>query len=318
MIFWILSGVWTVIVIGSHYFDPRILGSIGSSEVAYPYAIGLPVYFVGLVVPYLLCGINIIDQWNRRPVLLFGKYVDTKGPGFCWVDPAFHTMLEDVLVNDEVQPLVVENVQTHDNVPIAFSVVLTSRVVNAEKFTVEVDDGDDALQQRALATVTECVGNTELDKILHDRSTLNEKIKSELQNRVTKWGIEVGAVELKDINITDEAIERAIAGKAKATKEAEAELARADMQLKIAQKLKLAVDTFDENTWRLKGMENILELCRSANNNTVIIPTELAQVFAQFTGAKKSNKFEDFIVLYTERSQTLTSNSRGSFFLYKN
>ena len=186
---------------------------------------------------------------------------------------------------DVVQELNVQNVQTHDNVPIAFNLVLTSRVVDAEKNTVEVDEAEASTQQRALSTVTECVGNTELDKILHDRAKLSVDIQTALQERVGGWGVKVIAVELKDIKITDQSIEQAIAQKAKAGKEAEAELVRAEMQLKITEKLKEAADAFDEKTWRLKGMEVMLELCRSANNNTVIIPAELAKVFAQVTGA---------------------------------
>jgi regulator of protease activity HflC (stomatin/prohibitin superfamily) len=213
--------------------------------------------------------------------MLFGVYKGTRGPGFCWIEPAFHNVLDDVFVTDQVTRLRVENVQTKDNVPIAFYFLLTTRVKDVEKNTVEVYDADDACIQRALSTVTEQVGNTDLDGILHNRDALYDNIKKSLQDRVNNWGIEVGAVELKDIKITDTAIEQAIAMKAKAGKEAEGELARARMQKQIAEALKEAADTFDEKTMWLKGVEVLLELCRSANNNTVIIPNGIVETLAR-------------------------------------
>jgi hypothetical protein len=46
-------------------------------------------------------------------------------------------------------------------------------------------------------------------------------------------GLTVRAVELKDFRVADESIARSIAMKARAMKEAQAELARAEMQAEI-------------------------------------------------------------------------------------
>ncbi len=291
--FWISAAVWTLVFILSHLLggDSSTVTSKYIPDTKTSWSIpemNVVLYFFGLFVAYIVTGINVIEQWNRRPVLFLGKYVATKGPGFCWIEPALHKTLEDVLVIDDTLQLNVANVQTHDNVPIAFNLVLTDRVINAEKYIVEVADADDSIQQRALATVTECVGNTELDNILHDRTKLNQEIQRSLQTRVGNWGVQIIAVELKDIKITDPQIEQAIAQKAKAGKEAEAELVRAEMQLQITKKLKAAAAEMDESTWRLKGIEAMLELCRSASNNTVIIPNDIVQSLATLMPKSKT------------------------------
>lgn len=246
-----------------------------------------------LALVWLLCGINIVNEWERRPILRFGRYVRTLGPGFSWTEPFTHRRLEDVAINESVWQLEVSNVQTHDNVPIAFRLILTSKVDenNVQKYVVIVTDGDDAVEQRTLSTVSECVSRSELDEILHDRETLYNDITTLLQERISHWGIHILAVEFQDIRITDASIEQAISMKARASKEAEAELARARMQAQIAEELKKAAALYDADAKWLKGTETLLELCRSAENNTVLVPTDLLDGLARAGLSKVQETF---------------------------
>jgi regulator of protease activity HflC (stomatin/prohibitin superfamily) len=239
--------------------------------------IGLVGYLLGLAICYLLGGINVVREWERRPIMLFGRYVKTIGPGLAWVDPIFHRRLDDVSVRDVVSELRIGGVQTHDNVPISFNLIMTTRVGDEriKDFVVQVASGYEATRQRALASVTEIVGNHELDAILHDRGKFYAEVRDSLQTKVEGWGVIVKAVELKDLQITDEQIQQAIAMKARAGKEADAELVRAAMQLHIAGKLVEAAAALTPDAWRLKELEVLVELTRSAQNNTILVPTTL-------------------------------------------
>ncbi|MDP1719017.1 MAG: SPFH domain-containing protein [bacterium] len=273
--FWLLSAVWAGL-----YF---VVTWVAGPRLGWPTFWALPVCLAGFPVIYFLAGVNIINEWNRRPVLLFGKYSKTAGPGFCWVDPAFHTVLGDLAVQDVVNELRVENVQTHDNVRLHIVGVLTVRLHpdNVKKCVVEVSDVQSAMMQRAISAITEVVGLNSLDYMLHHRLEFSVKAKESLQAKIESWGLDVRALEIKDFKIADSDIEKSIAMKARAVKEAEAELTRAEMQLQIANKLKEAAGAFDEPTWRLKGLETLIELCRSANNNTVLIPSDVMSVLAK-------------------------------------
>lgn len=244
-------------------------------------------------VIYLISGIYIVDQWNRVPVKRFGKYVRTLGPGFSWMEPFSTSSIDTISIKDNVDDLhecldytSLPSVQTHDNVPVTFRTLLTYRIKEARvaDFVLTVEDDYESLWKRALTIISEYVSNTELDSILHDRQALYTKVKAALQVAVEDWGVEIIAVELKDVTIADQSIQEAIAMKARAQKEAEAELTRAKMQREIAEQLKLASHTYDEAAWKLKGFETLLELCRSAENNTVMIPTDLVQGLAKVLG----------------------------------
>jgi regulator of protease activity HflC (stomatin/prohibitin superfamily) len=278
-VFWLGIVAWTVLSLALH--------SIAASGGVGVPAIGLPGYLGGLAVIYGLCGINVVREWLRRPVLLFGRYVKTIGPGLAWVDPVFHRCLADVAVRDVVNELRIGGVQTHDNVPISFNLIMTTRVDEArvKDFVVQVAGGYEATRQRALASVTEVVGNHELDAILHNRGKFYTEVRESLQEKVADWGVKVKAVELKDIQITDEQIQQAIAMKARAGKEADAELVRATMQLQIAAKLVQAAAALTPDAWRLKELEVLVELTRSAQNNSILIPTSLLRGFENLSTA---------------------------------
>jgi regulator of protease activity HflC (stomatin/prohibitin superfamily) len=271
MFFWPASILWTLIAFLLHLLAASPGVGPGLPE------LGLFVYLGGLVLLYAVAGINMVKEWMRRPITLFGRYDRTVGPGLVWVDPIFHRRLGDVSVRDWVTELRIGGVQTHDNVPISFNLIMTTRVDEARvrDYTVEVSSGYEATRQRALASVTEIVGNHELDGILHDRARFYVEVRDSLARKVADWGVLVKAVELKDLQITDAQIQQAIAMKARAGKEADAELVRAAMQLHIAGKLVEAAAALTPDAWRLKELEVLVELTRSAQNNTLLIPTTL-------------------------------------------
>jgi regulator of protease activity HflC (stomatin/prohibitin superfamily) len=248
-----------------------------------PNIIPLSIYAMALVAWYLLSWINVVNEWNRRPVMFFGRYVRTLGPGISLVEPLTHTILHDVSVQDVVTVVVVNAMQTKDNVGISLTGVLTHRINmgRVKESIVEVEDVDESTHQRALSTLTDVGATTELDKFLEHRDQFCIKIQTMLGERVRSWGVDIKAFELKAFKINDEAVEQAIAMKARAEKEGAAELVRAEYQDKIATALNTAAKEYtDDGRW-LKGIETLLELCRSANNNTVIIPSSLTDAMAK-------------------------------------
>jgi len=241
------------------------------------------VFVIGVAVLYLLHCIHIIKEWNRRPFLFFGKYFQTAGPGFYYIDPLLFTALDDVSVQDVVTQVEAENIQTKDNVGVNISGQLTYRI-DAERVkdaVVEVENIYESLDMRALSTLTDEAGKIDLSSFLEHRDKFCKTVKEALESRVSNWGVTLQAFELTSFQIADKEIAQAIAMKARAEKEGEAELARAKIQKKVAEALNEAAAVFDEQGRWLKGMEVLVELTRSANNNTILVPTDLTSVLAK-------------------------------------
>lgn len=242
------------------------------------------VLVMGLAVAYLISGVNIINEWDRRGVMRLGKYVRTAGPGFAWIDPVLHKTLTDRTIRDTVKKIEIEHLQTHDNVPIALKMVLTWKHSDVKASIVNVLYSESALEERAFAAVTHAVGECQLDELMHKRGALQGQIATTLQAAVSGWGMDIIAVQVKDLQITDEAIGEAISMKARASKEADAELVRAKMQLQIAEHLNAAAKEYTADGKWLKGLETITELTRSAENNTVLVPTSMIEMLSGARG----------------------------------
>lgn len=244
---------------------------------------------------YVLSGINIVDQWERKPLTRWGKYIGTLEGGVYWREPFSTKVIDTISVRDKIEDIYTEldfanlpTVQTHDNVPVSFGVLITYRVIDAMKFVLNVENDYESLWNRSNTITSEFIGNTELDSILHDRQSLYAKILAALQAAVQEWGIQMIAVELRNVKIADEGIQEAISQKARAQKEGEAELTRAKAQLAIAQQLEEAAAVYTDASWKLKGLDLLGDLCRTGNNNTIVIPSDLVQGLAKVIGKPDS------------------------------
>jgi regulator of protease activity HflC (stomatin/prohibitin superfamily) len=266
----VLSGLVTIgaMVIAQNVITP--------SQVANPVP---TIYFLVAACLWYAAGwVNTIKEWKRRPVMLFGRYKYTAGPGLTFIEPLFYTTLTDVTVQEVTKMVSAKGVQTKDNVSVGLTAVLTYRINPAKvrDAVVEVSNVEQAIMNRALAVLTDVPATMDLDGLLEHREQLGTKLVEKLAGRLKGWGVEVIAYELQAFKINDVQIEQAIAMRARAQKEAEAELARANMQEQIAGSLNKAAATLTPEGWRLKGIETFLEAVRG-QNNTILIPASLAE-----------------------------------------
>jgi regulator of protease activity HflC (stomatin/prohibitin superfamily) len=244
-----------------------------------------------IALAYLKKGVVIVKQWERVPVTRLGRYVGTLEPGLSWIEPLTSRRLNARLVQDVVYSLLVPAVLTHDNVPVELTIAVTRYIAPEQvpQTVLAVAEYRAAEDQRALSTVAELVGRRPIDYIFDKRVEFCEEIRATLQDRVRTWGLTIRAVELKDFRVVDESIARSIAMKARAVKEAQAELARAEMQAEIVERLNKAAADLQPAGWRLKTLEVLVELTRSAQNNTILIPANLTE-FAEVLSAWRNSK----------------------------
>lgn len=250
-----------------------------------PGMLGIGTFLIAAIALYLVNWVHAVNEWDRRPVLRFGKYIKEVGPGLAFVEPLFYTTLEDIPVQDVVKEVKIPHVQTKDNVNVDITALLTYRVTDVRKAVVEVEDVRSAVPNRAITTANDIASGVDLTHLLESRAQFGTDVVKEVGVRVNSWGVSVKALEIQALNINDKEVAQAIAMKARAQKEADAELTRANMQLQIAGALDKAAKAYTpEGRW-LKGMEVLVELCRSANNNTMLIPTDLQSAIAPLATA---------------------------------
>ena len=200
-----------------------------------PWLHPLLVMLTAAVVVILLGSIRMAQEYQRAVIFLLGRVVGTRGPGLFlklpFIERAVLVDLRTITTQLETQETV-----TSDGVPVKVNAVVWYHAVNAARTIIAVLDWHEAVRQAALTALRDTIGQSELDHLLKDRLNANIDLKNLLSAAVEKWGVEIAAVELKDLDIPEN-MQRAIAKEAEAIREKRARIIKADGELEAASKL---------------------------------------------------------------------------------
>jgi regulator of protease activity HflC (stomatin/prohibitin superfamily) len=140
-------------------------------------------------------GVRIVTQYERGVVFRLGKVrPQIKQPGLRLILPLIDIM-HKVSLRVVTLPIESQQIITKDNVSIGVSAVAYYQVQDPTKSIVEIENVTNATYQIAQTTVRNIVGQSSLDEVLSDTSTINEKIKKILESSTEKWGIFVNTVD---------------------------------------------------------------------------------------------------------------------------
>jgi regulator of protease activity HflC (stomatin/prohibitin superfamily) len=122
--------------------------------------------------------------------------------------------------------------------------------------------------------------------MLKDRVSINQRLQQLLREASIKWGVEIDAVEVKDVDIPEQ-MQRAIAKEAEAIREKRARIIRAEGELEAAAKLSQAAQTIGNvpAALELRRLQTLTEI--GVEHNTTIVamlPVELLHAARKFAG----------------------------------
>ena len=196
---------------------------------------------LGIVVAYLLGGLRVLREYERGVYFFLGRLWGAKGPGLIFLPPLFARM-QKVSLRVVAMDIPPQDVITRDNISIKVNAVLYMKVRDAVRAVNEVENYLYATSQLAQTTLRSVLGETELDELLMNREKINTILKTIIDQRTEAWGIEVSAVEVKDVDLPPE-MKRAIARQAEAERERRARVIVADAELQASHKLAEAART---------------------------------------------------------------------------
>src|SRR5438309_8542878 len=190
---------------------------------------------LAIVGVYLFSGLRVLREYERAVYFFLGRSWGAKGPGLIYLPPLFAKMQRVSLrvVALDVPP---QDVITRDNISIKVTAVLYMRVREPVKAVIGVENYLYATSQLAQTTLRPVPGETELDELLMNREKINDILKNIIEKRTEDWGVEVSAVEVKDVDLPPE-MKRAIARQAEAERERRAKVINAEGALQASEKL---------------------------------------------------------------------------------
>ena len=234
------------------------------------------------IVGYGFFSLRILKQYERGVVFFLGKYTATKGPGLAFVPLGFAQMKRVSLriVAMDIPP---QDVITRDNISAKVNAVLYFRVLEPSLAIIEIQDYLYATGQMAQTTLLSVLGQVELDELLADRRKVNDILKQIIDERTDFWGIEVSAVEIKDV-LLPEGMRRAIARQAEAERERRAKVISAQGELQASETLAQAARMLQSQpaSLQLRYLQTLTEIAAENNSTTIFpIPIDLFKVFFQ-------------------------------------
>ena len=244
---------------------------------------------VGLIVLtalFLWSAIKILPEYERGVVFFLGRFQKVKGPGLIILIPMIQTMTRVSLrtVTLDVPP---QEVITRDNVSVRVNAVVYFRVMDPENAIISVENYLYATSQLAQTTLRSICGQVELDALLIERERLNKQIQEILDRQTDPWGVKVGVVEIKAIDLPEE-MKRAMAKQAEAEREKRAKIIHAEGEYDASKMILDAANLLGENpiSLQLRYLQTLTEVAAEKNSTTIFpLPLDLLQPFVDLAKA---------------------------------
>lgn len=233
-----------------------------------------------IVIVFLLSGIKVVKQYERRVVFTLGKFSGILSPWLKFVVPIIQTTTT-VDIREKAVDVPSQEAMTKDNVSCSINAVIYYRVKEdqVDRSVINVKYLDYAMTQFAQTTMRNIVGKFELDELLAKRDEASMEIKAIVDEKSDSRGIDVLSVEIKDINIPDD-LKRTIGKQAEAEREKRAKIITSEGELASAENLKKAAELLGTapGALHLRTLQSINDISSDQSNTTVwMIPIEIMQ-----------------------------------------
>ncbi|OGU00940.1 MAG: hypothetical protein A2W29_08225 [Gemmatimonadetes bacterium RBG_16_66_8] len=237
---------------------------------------------LAVVVTYAFSSLRVLKQYERGVTFFLGKYWGTKGPGLVFI-PTLFSKMERVSLRIVAMDIPPQDVITRDNVSIKVNAVLYMRVKNPDLAVIQIENYLFDTSQLAQTTLRSVLGEVELDELLADREKINGILKQIVDQRTEPWGIEVSAVEVKDVDLPPE-MKRAMARQAESERERRAKVIAAEGEYQASGKLADAARVISTQpaALQLRYLQTLVEIATENNSTTVFpIPIDLLTPFIE-------------------------------------
>jgi len=238
----------------------------------------------GIIILIILgLSIRIVKQYEKGVVFRLGKVIGVREPGLRLIIPVVDRMVK-VSLRIVTMPIPSQNIITQDNVSIDVAAVAYFKVIDAYKAVVAIENYNGAVNQIAQTTMRNVIGQFLLDDVLSSTTRINEKIKEIIDKHSEPWGVQITAVEIKDIRLP-ETMQRAMARQAEAERDKRAKIIASEGEFLSASKLGEAADVIAAHpvALQLRNLQVLNEIA-SEKNSTIIFP---AQFMATINDIKK-------------------------------
>src|SRR3954452_20262336 len=230
------------------------------------------------LVASLFTGARVLKEYERAVIFRLGRARKRlAGPGLTLLLPFGIDRPRVIDTRTKAIQIPPQDVITRDNISISVDAVVYATVASPQHAILEVEEYWPATLQLAATTLRAVLGKMELDDILAHRDAINNEVRGILDTRTEQWGVEISAVEIKDIQLPRE-MQRAMARQAEAERERRAKVIAAEGEVQAASKLAQAAEMIAAHpgALQLRLYQTLVEVSGEASSTIVFpIPIDL-------------------------------------------
>jgi regulator of protease activity HflC (stomatin/prohibitin superfamily) len=239
---------------------------------------------------FIVTGIRVLQEYERGVIFRFGRARKALAtPGFNLLLPFGIDRVRVVDTRTRAIQIAPQEVITHDNISIVVDAVVYASIASPSHAILEVEDYLPATLQLASTTLRAVLGKMDLDDILAHRDAINGEVRTILDTRTEQWGVEISAVEIKDIQLPKE-MQRAMARQAEAERERRAKVIAAEGEVQAASKLAQAAEMISAHpgALQLRLYQTLVEVSGEASS-TIVFPVPIDLMGTGGAGTSAAN-----------------------------
>ena len=248
---------------------------------------------IGAIAAIIFLGIRIITEYERGVVFRLGRFTGVKTAGLKWIIPGVDRMVR-IGLREIVMDVPPQEVITRDNVSVKVNAVLYFRVLHPEKAVIQVENYLYGTSQLAQTTLRSVCGQGELDDLLAERESVNQKLQQIIDDQTEPWGVKVRAVEVKQIDLPQE-MQRAMAKQAEAEREKRSKVIHAEGEFQAAQRLSDAARVLSSEgaALQLRYLQTLAEIATEHSSSIIFpIPIDILRPFYDMADSKLKSGVE--------------------------
>lgn len=247
--------------------------------------------FLPVVIIIILISLKQINEYERGVIYTMGRFSGVVNPGWRIVLPIFQSFVK-IDIRTKAVDVPKQETITRDNVSSKMNAVIYYKVVDANKAINEVENVFWAVSQLAQTTMRRVAGEATLDELLSNREKIAADILKSIDATTDQWGIDVEAVELKDIELPDSMV-RTMAKQAEAEREKRATIISSEGEVLAAKNLADAATTMANTpgALHLRTLNSINDISSDQSNTIVFaVPMEMLRAIDGIGKAMTSKK----------------------------
>ena len=159
------------------------------------------IILLALIIIFAAMSIKIVRQSEVYIIERLGKFHKVADAGLTVIIPFIDHVRSIVSLKQQTLDIAPQEVITKDNVTITINTVVFYRVIDPAKAVYEIQNLKKGIEYLSVTSIRDLVGKMNLDETFSSRDTINDKLRSMLDEATARWGCDIDRVEVQDITL---------------------------------------------------------------------------------------------------------------------